>query len=154
MRIIAILSLFLMACAPVSYDQGGEAPKPLPPEEKIDTVELILFSAPWCGPCKDMHPEIERTLDVDIPVTMYVETGASSSQKPTEESAAQYKKDTGWGFNFVPDPWKWTTNKKYFGANVAIPAAVVLVNGELAKKFAPGTFTARQVTDYVEGLVK
>jgi thiol-disulfide isomerase/thioredoxin len=149
-----LVLLFLMGCAPVSYDKGGEEPRPIPPIEKIDKVELLLFSAPWCGPCKEMHPEIERTLDVEIPVTLYVETGWSSSQPPTDAIAIEYKKQMGLGFDFVPDPWKWTTFKKYFGNQLAIPGAAVLVNGELSRKFVPGTFTATQVTDYVESLVK
>lgn len=149
--------LALAACAPVTHEKKeGEEPKPIPtpPPGQESVVELLLFSAPWCHPCKEMHPEIERQLDVDIPVTLYVVTGASSSQAPTEESAAAYKKLMPLDFDFVPDPWKWTTYKKYLGTSLAIPGAAVLVDGVLVKKFQPGTFTAKQVTDYVEGLVK
>lgn len=149
-----LLLLALVACAPVTHDKGGEDPKPLPPIEEIDKVELLLFSAPWCKPCHEMHPEIERQLDVDIPVTLYVGTDWNSTKPPTEASVADYKKQMPLDFNFVPDPWKWTTYKKYLGTNVSIPAAAVLVNGEMVKKFPAGTFTAKQVTDYVEALIK
>lgn len=149
------LLLLLIGCAPVSYEEKeGEEPKPIPtpPPGEVSKVELYLFSAPWCKPCKEMHPEIERTLDVKIPVTLYVVTGASSNQVPTEASVAEYKKLMPLDFDFVPDPWKWTTFKKYLGTSLAIPGAVVLVDGVLVKKFQPGTFTAKQVTDYVESL--
>lgn len=147
--------LVLMGCAPVSHPpQGGEEPKPLPPIEEIDKVELLLFSAPWCKPCKDMHPQIERELDSDIPVSLYVVTGWTSSQPPTEAIAADYKKQMPLSFNFLPDPWKWTTYKKYLGTNLSIPAAAVLVNGEMVKKFPAGSFTAKQVADYMESLVR
>jgi thiol-disulfide isomerase/thioredoxin len=154
---LLLIAIILAGCSPVSYEKkGGEDPKPLPtpPPGEESKVELYLFSAPWCGPCKEMHPEIERTLDVKIPVTLYVVTGWSSSQPPTEAIAAEYKKQMPLDFDFVPDPWKWTTYKKYLGTSLAIPGAVVLVDGVLVKKFVPGTFRAEQVTDYVESIVK
>lgn len=152
MKWLVILALF--GCTPVSAPKGGEEPKPLPPIEEIEKVELLLFSAPWCGPCKEMHPAIAKQLDVEIPVTLYVETGWTSSQQPSEAIAKEYKKQMGLDFDFVPDPWKWTTYKKYLGSQLAIPGAAVLVNGELVKKFPAGSFTAKQVTDYVESIAK
>lgn len=159
---IKYLAVFLLlACAPVSFEHKGEEEKPLPPEEKVENVQLYLFSAPWCGPCKEMHPEIGRQIkaagiSAKVDVTLWVETGWTSQQQPTEQIAAEYQKQLGLPeFTFTPDPWKWLTFKKYMGPQLAIPGAAVLDPSDvLVKKFAPGSFSAQHVVDYLKSILR
>lgn len=159
---IFAFALLIGACGPVTYDQGGEVPVPPkprptpPPGETVENIELLLFSAPWCHPCSEMHPEIERQiiaakLTETVDVKVFVISTSNANQPPTEESVAAYKLKLGLYFDFVIDPWRATTLKKYFGGNPSIPAAVVLDHDDaLIQKFPGGTFTAKKIVDYLK----
>lgn len=156
--------LFLSACQPQSGSGPGEQIDPgqqIPlPEETEEVAQLLVFTAPWCEPCEKLHPALNKgihesaTLKEKLLVIAYVTTGASSSQMPTPELCEKYKAKLAVDYSFVPDPWKWTTFKKYFGSSLAVPAAVVLdVDGNVLQKFPPGSATAPALLRYLRALL-
>lgn len=124
----AMLSLLLIGCDA----QHATSSRP--------EAELVLFSAPWCEPCKRQIPAAVRAADGKASVTtVYVETGTSPSQPPTEASAAQYKEMLGIAVPVIPDVWHWKKFKQWVGKDLRVPAGVALSkDGKVLQKFNGG----------------
>ena len=148
-RFEMVVSLFLGFAAASSISGKAQA------ETKL---KLLLFSTPWCSDCKREVPELHRLLKAnlgeaygDLDVTLFAETGKKSTDKPTEESAAQMAKDFKVDFKTAVDPWRWQTFKKYFPtSSLGIPASVVLdLQGNVLKACKPEVCPAKEVADFV-----
>jgi hypothetical protein len=160
LSLLVLVGLILVSC------QSGEGPGPDPigpipdPAVTVESAQLLIFSAPWCSPCHQLHKEFipqynaDEELKAAVKVTVWVTTGNSSSQAPTQATADAYKAALKAPYEFLPDPWKWTTFKKYLGGSLAIPGGVVLdENGEVLQKFPPGTCSASALLKYLRQLI-
>lgn len=139
---------------------------PKPPNPGKAEVSLLLFAAPWCGPCRVELPEVQRLHNErlakygkKLDVAVYVTSGTASHKAPTEEIAVRYGEALKLSFRMIPDLdgspskfAKWPNYRKYIGAGSDLPAAAVL-NGEgvILKTFkGGGPDAAVVITEYVE----
>jgi hypothetical protein len=128
-----------------------------PPQPVEDTVQVIIFSAPWCSMCRHEILASHGQYSKQIHFTVRVGTGANPAEKPDMFTVEQYRKDfpadIQLNMMFIPDDWPWQTYKKYFSDNYALPAAVVIDSkGAVLKTFGPG-FIQPDLGNYLKKIV-
>jgi thiol-disulfide isomerase/thioredoxin len=102
-------------------------------------TKILIFSAPWCEPCKQEVPEAEKI--VGKLGFLYVETGWRPTEPPTVASSTAYVKSLGVSLPFSIDPWRWQVYQRYF-KSFTLPAAVALDDkGHILVRFGPGKIT-------------
>ncbi len=159
-----IFTLSLLAACGVqpkpSVDVGPVVPPPVvvPVEPGQKKAIIALFGAPWCGPCKAAHPQVQAELDrigkPGVELRLYVTTGATPVSPPTQEIADKYKKVLGLKGTAIPDP-RWEKFGKLVGGGRSIPAGAVLdANEKLAGVFKAGTeFNAMDIVALANKIV-
>lgn len=149
-RLRSILSTLAMAFALL----GGVA------KADAGQLKVLFFATPWCVYCHQYLPELQKLVDDRLSdqldrfsVQVLIETGDSSSSRPTQEAADAYQTELGIRFPVSPDSWRWKTFRKYFpDEDLAIPASVVLDGDEtVLKAFPPGSFEPKELVDFIEG---
>lgn len=105
-------------------------------------VRLLIFSTPWCESCKLELPAALKAISGNLTVqpTVYIETGSKPFDPPSLELAMKYQTVLGLNCEVLPDPWRWTTYRRYFGNDHAMVPAAVAVDAEgiAIKTFGPG----------------
>lgn len=132
-----LLALFLLvSLAGCGVETSAPEPKSKPPieipdEDDGDAIEkpsLLVFGAPWCGPCKKWLPEIDQAVksrDGKFNYVFYVTTGYRSNELPTQEIADRYRTYLSLAADAYPDV-QWAVYRAYFGNALSIPAVVIL----------------------------
>lgn len=155
--IAILLSIFcLFGCgkgggAGTQQQGGGNPPGKV-------AVSLYLFSAPWCVNCNSELPAINDQLknlssvqQAALSSVAYVVSGDQPSAPPTQQIADEYHQKLNVNFKFVADLPRYQEYRQFFSTGYDIPAAVVLdKNGQVLKKFAPGTYRPEEVSNFVE----
>ena len=145
-----LMALAVLHCGKETPTPFPPAPGPTPGPEPRVQAELLIFSAPWCGPCATLNPQVHSKYEAahlgdSAKVTIMVTTGAQNGTPPDQAAIDAYKHKFPL-FDAKPDPWRFTTYKKYFGAsNIAIPAAVLLPKAGPPVLFRPGSFSAQEL---------
>jgi hypothetical protein len=153
--LVAMATLFLFGCG---KDSGSN---PNPVSDRYDSVQLVLFSAPWCLNCTDELKGIDQQLgtfpkSTRVSTVMYIISGDTSGQQPTQDLADKYKARLGVHFVAKPDPWRYQMYHKYISATGSqLPAAALLnPQGEVIKRFSPGTYGPNDVMAELKNRLK
>lgn len=147
MRVIALAIVFaLLGCgAEYEYPVSPKKPEVRPgPAQPIKKVVIAAFGAPWCGPCKEAMPEINKLIG-ELPKAkrdliefrLYVITGSTATSHPDDQTTTKYRDQYAPLAIAISD-----TGQKVFRAKAggnAIPAAAVLGQDEkVMKAFTAG----------------
>ena len=167
--LVVVIGLFLAGCANDLYETNPGSLKTIgpndnqnpPPSQKLN---LVLFSAPWCGECK---PKLQTTESLlasvlsaadhrRVNVTLYVVEGRRVHSQPTDRVTSDYATALGTRFNVVSDPWYWNTYKAFYHDNqYAVPAAVLLdQKNQPIQIFERGLFLPEEVVALIEDKLK
>ena len=139
MNVLFALSLMLLSGCGVETSQpdiriGEPIPKiqPNEPDEpgepKVEKPIVVVFGAPWCGPCKRDLPTVQAAIKPhldDLDFVFYVTTGYRSNELPTQEIADKYRDYLGLSAVAAPDV-RWGVYRAIFGSSLSIPAVAVL----------------------------
>jgi len=159
---VLLILLGVLSCGKQSYLRGrsGNLVNPPPGPKDSKHVSLIIFGAPWCSHCKTDFPEINTLLKNELTGrkrsvngVMYVPTGNSAGEKPTQEAANQYRDFLKLDFEARIDEWPWKNFKKYIQNKPDLPAGIVFdEQGNVLKIFPPGktTFVPQKIADFVK----
>jgi thiol-disulfide isomerase/thioredoxin len=160
-RVLALLlALSLAACG----DQGGVVkpttpprPRPTDPNKPEARNLLIVWAAPWCGPCKALLPEIERELAklsaadrAKFRYVVYVVSGIANGNIPCDQNALNAERQYAPSAERICDNRGKLYRDYGLGNAVSIPAGAVVV-GENVQLFRPGTIIASEI---IEAAVK
>jgi len=155
------LSLFLFVVVSLL---GCSQPGANPPQPTEQSVQLLLFSAPWCPKCQPEIQQIDALVKTELKekaerlkTTVYVVSGASLAQKPTTQVVADYRTQLNVDFDVAPDPWRFQKYHAYYPElkpEVLLPAAVILKESGEKKVFRPGNFSPEEVLGHLEDALK
>lgn len=173
--IVGLFFVLSISCLASSLTGCGKRPVRAPgtPLSQPDPIEnadvetvatLVLFGAPWCANCKNEFPQIQSLIDQlpreraeKLGFVLYVTTGATAQDQPSDEIANKYKEVLALKAKAFPDEWRWKAFRKYVGGNLVLPGAAILdANGNVLKSFRAGaaTFVPSEIVKAAEDTVK
>lgn len=170
--------IFLLVCLlglpgcgpePIVYPDSKPEPQPGPldpdPEPRPDPIPqgkviLMGFAAPWCGPCKQLIPQIQQALDrlsaaqrERIDWQLWVTTGAHPSSLPDQSTTRQYRDYLGLDSGAFMDPY-WRQQQAIIGGARSIPAGAVLYpDGQVFVRHAAGRLNPQQLVQRAVELI-
>lgn len=157
-RYIVLVCFFISSiCCAASIYKVGDKPKNLCWESlkgkvciddgvKAGNVQVLLYSAMWCGPChaefKELVPKLERFAAKKVTFISLTAGGVDSSVDPTEDTLRKW--ETKFAIDKAKASWVVALSPRdpgrYFFDQVLIPSVVILdQNGKVAfKAVTPG----------------
>ena len=145
---LTVMITFVVSCG---KEVAGPTPPVTPPvTQNGEKVTLKLYGAFWCATCSKEIPEVMEMIRQKlgdkaelVRLELWVPTGTTAAQRPTEEIAEAYRSKLNIAANVHLDPWRWQTFRSNFpGARFSLPAAVLVdEKGREIEAFPPGSTT-------------
>lgn len=113
-------------------------------EHNLKKVELYVFSAPWCTPCKEELVELQKWHDNSnlkdrVDPTVYVISGNPPTVPANESIANEFVKSLGVTFKARPDRHA-RFYRTLYSSGTQIPAITIADEaGKALKIYQPGT---------------
>lgn len=156
-----ISSLLLLQCGRDRVGGGNPpvvppAPTPSGDPGTLKKVQVFLFAAGYCGPCKVELPEVRdwykglsQKRKEQAQIRVYVTAGETPTEKPTQEYADSFGKRFDLPFEMKPDKFS-TECRKYYSGSCSVPATVVFnAQGKVSDIFS-GPVSPSQLEQAIE----
>lgn len=130
MKLIAQMTATIIVSYAIVWIVSCQRDRPIGTQPHVGRVEILLFAAGYCGPCKEEMPmvrdwynELPLSKKQHVAVVVYLIGGNTSGEAPTQAYADKFKAQYLLPFDVRPDRYG-RVYRNYFASGFDVPSTV------------------------------